>query len=271
MTTHASGDSTPATIAASALGVDADAICSVERIKHGLTNDSWRVRTASDVVIVRLSNPSEALLQIDRASEARVLKAVAGAGLGPEILVCDPARRVLVTRDLGKTWEQGDAHVPSNLRRIAKLLRSLHVMAIPPQVRRVDLVQTIQGYLRALDERGHRSELNNESIRLRAQHAALALRHNSEEALCHNDVHHLNIIDDGTLRLIDWEYSGVGEAMFDLASICVYHRFAHHEREHLLEAYLQAPTAAAPHRLELACWLFEYVKELWMEVRADAR
>ena len=263
--------STPRDIAAAALGIAPARIVKVERIKHGLTNDSWRVRSESDAVIVRISNAAEALLQIDRRSEAAVLQLVAAANLGPEVLVCDLARRVLVTRDLGGTWDEQDARLHSNLSRLGALLRYLHALPLPTDVRRVDLVETLRGYLLALDERGHRSRLNDEATRTRGEHAALALKQRSQECLCHNDVHHLNIIDNGRLRLIDWEYSGIGEGMFDLASVCVYHRLDKRERDLLLSSYLRAANPAANHRLDLACWLFEYVRELWMAVRVDAR
>ena len=267
MTENLLEDGAAANIAAAALGISTAQIVRVERIKHGLTNDSWRVLTKSDAVIVRISNAAEALLQIDRRSEATVLQLVAAAGLGPEVLVCDVARRVLVTRDLGRTWDEKDARLAANISRLGGLLRHLHALPLPAGVRRVALVETLRGYLRALDERGHRSRLNSEATRKRGEHAALALSQGSQECLCHNDVHYLNIIDNGCLRLIDWEYSGIGEGMFDLASVCVYHRFDKRQRDLLLSANLQEPDPAAAQRLDLACWLFKYVRELWMAVR----
>ena len=267
MTSKPHDGSEPRTIAARALGIAPAEIVTVERIKHGLTNDSWRVCTERDAVIVRISNAADALLQINRASEAKVLQLVASAGLGAEVLVCDPVNRVLVTRDLGSTWEEADAHLAANVSRLGGLLRHLHTLQAPPDVRRVDLVATLRGYLRVLDVRGHRSRLNSEATRSRGEHAALALKQRSQECLCHNDVHHLNVVDNGSLRLIDWEYSGIGESMFDLASVCVYHRFDQRQRDHLLSSYLLTANPSAAHRLDLACWLFEYVRELWMEVR----
>ena len=86
--------------------------------------------------------------------------------------------------------------------------------------------------------------------------------------LCHNDIHHLNIVGREQLRLIDWEYAGIGERMFDLASICVYNTFNREQRADLLRAYAVNHLYAQWNRLELACWLFEYIRELWMEVRA---
>ena len=50
-------------------------------------------------------------------------------------------------------------------------------------------------------------------------------------APCHNDVHHLNVVGGDELRLIDWEYAGAGEPLFDLASVCVYHGYDRTRRE----------------------------------------
>ena len=252
----------PEVIAAAALGVGTSAVLSVEQIKHGLTNDSWRVRTERDAVIVRASNRSEEALRIDRISEARVLAVVADAGIGPEVLVCDPARHVLVTRDLGETWRADDAHVANNIERIARLLRRLHALPAPAGVRTVDLIETMRGYVKSLDESGRHTAATAQRTRERGEHAALALRQHAVVSLCHNDVHHLNVVDSGTLRLIDWEYSGIGEPMFDLASICVYHEYDRSERERLLDAYGAGVDANAIHRLELACWLFDYIREI---------
>ena len=60
-------------IAAGALGIAHEAILSCEPIKHGLTNESWLVRTKHDDVVVRISSAHENSLQIDRESEALVL------------------------------------------------------------------------------------------------------------------------------------------------------------------------------------------------------
>ena len=88
----------PALVGAAALGVEPESVVDVEPIKHGLTNESWLVRTRTDAVIVRSSNPAANELRIDRASESVVLEVVAAAGIGPPVLLNDPQRNLLVTR-----------------------------------------------------------------------------------------------------------------------------------------------------------------------------
>ncbi|HEY6640680.1 choline/ethanolamine kinase family protein [Povalibacter sp.] len=248
-------------------GIDLGRIDSVERIKHGLTNDSWLVRSDAGSFVVRNSNTSEDSLQINRRSEALILEAVARAGIGPEVICCDPARHLLVTRYAGTTWTEAHALDQANIGRVAALLRRLHAVKPPPGIQIVDLGSVVHGYLRTLDEHGRTMESDHSQLRARADQIASFLRAEPELRLCHNDIHALNIVDDGTLRLIDWEYAGLGERMFDLASICVYHRYSKLQREQILDGYLDAPDPLAWHRLELCCWLFDYVRDLWTAVR----
>ena len=240
----------------------------VEAIKHGLTNRSWLVTTDKSRFVVRLSDASAHELQIDRDSEAVVLQVVARAGIGPEVIRCDPRHGVLVTRYLGPTWSERDAQDLDNIDRLGELLRRLHELAVPAGVRTVDLALTAEGYVRTLLERGTHSALTSAELRERADRTARELSKDSIVCLCHNDVHHLNVVDgsDG-LKLIDWEYAGVGERLFDLASVFVYHGYQRSQRERLLSAYAAPSEAVSPQRLDLACWLFDYIRDLWMAVR----
>jgi thiamine kinase len=258
----------PAQIAAAVLRVNETEIASVEAIKHGLTNDSWVVNAANASVVVRISSADERALQIDRANEALVLAAVEQAGLGPEVLLCDPARRVLVTRLAGRVWSLSEATAERSIDSIAQMLARLHSMLVPQGISSVDLSVAVSGYQQTLEARGENMGPTAQSLSRRALEIAHLLTAVSRPVLCHNDVHHLNIVESSTgVRLIDWEYAGVGEPLFDLASACVYHSYDKTQRERLLRAHSPDADHTDWHRLELACWLFEYIRELWMRVR----
>ena len=262
-----SSSDVPEQVTAVALDLGTGAIRDIEPIKHGLTNRSWLVTTDGDRLVVRISDASAEQLQIDRSSEAVVLQLVARAGIGPDVLRCDPEQGILVTRYLGATWSARDAHSNENIDRLAAVLHRLHALDVPAGVRTVDLASTVHGYLRTLDERGISGGLTLPALRDCADETAAQLRKGSTARLCHNDVHHLNVVDGDSLRLIDWEYAGVGEPMFDLASVCVYHRYQRSQRERLLSAYAAPSATVSWQRLELACWLFDYIRDLWMAVR----
>ena len=257
----------PGEVAALVPGVGA--VLSVERIKHGLTNESWLVRTRNDALVVRMSNTSESSLQIHRASETLILPAVARAGIGPEVLLCDPSRHLLVTRYLGPTWTAADSVRSDNILRIAALLRRLHALAPPPGVHTVDFKAAVERYLVTLDEHDRRSAAGGAALWAKACDVAEMLQEDSRRCLFHNDVHAMNIVNAGEsgLRLIDWEYAGLGQPLFDLASLCMYHRYDGEQRVQLLTAYDPASDRMSVRRLELACWLLGYVRDLWTAVR----
>jgi thiamine kinase-like enzyme len=259
----------PREIAASALAVDSSSIASVEPIKHGLTNESWLVRTPTDAVVVRLSSRHWESLQIDRLAEAIVIDAVSTVGIGPPVLAWDLNRGILVTRYLGPTCEPAMLHRPEYIDRLGRVFRALHEMPVRAGVREVHLPTVIGGYLDTLQTlRRERSSADVETS-TRALQLANEIAASSQPCVCHNDVHHLNLIDGDRLHLIDWEYAGIGEPFFDLASVCVYHEYSLAERERLLSAALGEPLAHSDiDRLAKCCWLFEYVRDLWTEVRA---
>jgi thiamine kinase-like enzyme len=54
---------------------------------------------------------------------------------------------------------------------------------------------------------------------------------------CHNDLLNANYLDDGKIRIVDWEYAGMGDRFFDLANFSVNHEFGVEDDRRLLAAY----------------------------------
>lgn len=258
-----------AEIAARVLGIDVTAVTAPERITHGHTNASWIVRARREAVVVRLGNESPEALQIDRESEQRALAYAAAAGIGPEVLYCEPVENVLVTRFLvGEMWTTEDARTMRNIGRLAQVVRDLHGLPVPADVQHIDLAKAIEGYVAELDAIAWASVESLSVERASLIAAATELMASAELRLCHNDIHYLNLIDTGRIRLLDWEYAGVGERLFDLAAIACYHYYSTEERRLLLIHYLGAFDPYQWERFQLACRVFDYIKRLWYAVRA---
>jgi thiamine kinase-like enzyme len=237
-------------------------------LRDGLTNDSWLVRTAHGDVVVRINNPHAQALQIDRRIEAQILTTVGAAGIGPEVLLCDPNRHVLVTRYLGPACSAADLHAPSRLMRVGALLKRLHSVPASDQFGRVLWQDVIGDYTATLTTLNRDTPLLRDDLSARAHAVAVEIENSAGlVCVCHNDVHYLNIVDNGGLRLLDWEYAGIGDPYFDLASVAFYHDLRLDERALLLRAYEGEVNPASLQRLAKACFVFEYVHELWHEVR----
>lgn len=239
------------------------------RIKGGLTNESWLVQGGAEAVVVRISTADEHALQLNRPSETLVLQRVQQAGIGAEVLLCAPERRLLVTRQLpAETLTVETMRDPATLRDLTALLRRLHSITVSELVQQTDLLAILQGYWRTLDDhpnhQGEAAETRDYAAEIARESAGVANR-----CLCHNDVHHLNLMSDGNrLWLLDWEYAGIGDPFFDLAAVCCYHDYSQALRNQLLLAYRGELTTADSLRLQRMCWLFDYIKVLWLTVRA---
>jgi thiamine kinase-like enzyme len=126
----------------------------------------------------------------------------------------------------------------------------------------------MQGYWQTLDAYPAQQQ-GSVDTRAYATEIALESASATNRCLCHNDVHHLNLMSDGKqLWLLDWEYAGIGDPFFDLAAVCCYHDYSQSLRNQLLLAYRGELTDADSLRLQRMCWLFDYIKMLWLTVRA---
>ena len=86
--------------------------------------------------------------------------------------------------------------------------------------------------------------------------------------LCHNDLLNANFIDDGQIRILDWEYAGMGNPVFDLANFSVHHGFSDEQDRWLLESYFGEVTAANWARIKLLKIISDFRE--WEKKQQDA-
>jgi thiamine kinase-like enzyme len=253
-----------AALAAHAMtGEIADA--SFSSVRGGLSNHAWRVDHGGCSYFVRLGSGDAESLGVDRRSECSLLAAVSAAGLAPEVLLCDPGASLLVTRFMrAQPWTRQAAREFANLRRIGAALRSLHSLPPRPGIKSVGFA----AQARFLEGRlGAERCIDPALRRVAATAFDLLAGRESIVSLCHNDLHHLNILDDGErLWLVDWEYGGCGDPLFDLASFLCQHQSTSEERQVLLSAYA-GDGGISIDLVEAACRAFDYVQWLWYRLR----
>ncbi len=241
----------------------------VTELGGGLSNRTWRIEVGGAEWYARLASPDAARLGVDRDSECRLLEVASAAGVAPEVLACEPSDGLLVTRFVrGRTWRREDALDTVNLRRVGRLFDRLHGLPVPVDLREVSFerqAHRLASLLPAKDRLA--AELSRRAERGFARLAGSPRR----PAVCHNDAHHLNILDDGDgLWLVDWEYGGRGDPLMDIAGFLAMHDAGPGETSVLLGAYGRLGLADAP-LLDDARWLFDYVQWLWYRSRFTGR
>jgi thiamine kinase len=250
------------------------------QLRGGLASEVWRVVTSHRSIVIRIGPPHKADSHVNHASENAILRVAAAARIGPAVLLADPKRHLVVTELIaGKPWGPRAIRKPANMTRLVTLLRHLHQLEVPKEALVVEPQQVIAGYWNALMERGMAARAGSSKVRGRIKALADQFAQDGKRCLCHNDIHHRNIIDttlgtassiDSTpveLRLVDWEHAGIGDPLFDLAGVCCHHSFNDATRTQLLREYLGNDSSSALKRLHQACTLFNYIRELWFAVR----
>jgi thiamine kinase len=250
------------------------ALWRITALAGGFANRSWLLAAADRQIVLRVPVHDTRVLGVDRASERIAIEAAAHVGLAPQLIYFDVVTGLMLSEyAAGPTWSAADTHDLDNVGRLAGRLRILHAIEPPAGARRLDYAELIAQYRRRLAAQSEGQPRNSvvldkQADRMLASLSAAELGPALGPTLCHNDVHHRNIVDGEALWLIDWEYAAVGDRLFDLASFACYHEFNAAERIHLLEAYAPRRTAALAKSLDDRCWLFNYMHLLWLELTA---
>jgi thiamine kinase-like enzyme len=232
----------------------------------GITNRNFRVDAdgTDDAWVIRLAGNDTHLLGISREVEHAATVAAAGVGVGPEVTAFIRPEGYLVTRFIVGSPVSDDAvHRPETLRRVGDSLRRIHDGPAIPGL--FVPLRIVEAYRALASARGVRipSEYDIASaIGLRIELALLSSP--TELRPCHNDLLNANFIDDGTrIRIIDWEYAGMGDPSFDLGNFSINHELEPDEDEILLAAHDGEVRRDQLARLTLMRVVSDYREAMW--------
>lgn len=221
-------------------------------LSGGITNQNFKVEVEGQSFVLRVGGNNTELLGIDRVQENIATSAAASVGIGPEVLDFIQPEGWLVTRFItGKPVPPPEMSQPQNLRRVAQVLQRIH--ALPPITATFSPFRIVETYEATARRLGVNTFPENYTW-LRARLAEIEtafLQEPFTPRLCHNDLLNENFLDDGALRLIDWEYAGMGDVFFDLANFAVNHSLSDEQDQLLLDAYFAPalPRQIARHKL----------------------
>jgi thiamine kinase-like enzyme len=246
----------------------ADRELTLTPLSGGITNRNFLISLAGspDRYVIRLAGNDTHLLGISREVEHAATVAAAGVGVGPEVAAFIRPEGYLVTRFIvGSPVSLEEVHRPETLTRVADSIRRIHGGPAIPGL--FVPLRVAEAYLALATSRGVPTP--------RGWEAAREAGHRVERALleaplplrpCHNDLLNANFIDDGErIRIVDWEYAGMGDPFFDLGNFSINHELTPEEDAFLLAAYDQAdaPDPARLARLTLMRVVSDFREAMW--------
>ena len=232
-----------------------------EELGGGITNRNYKVSVEGSEYVLRMGGAKTSLLGIDRAVEYAAGRRAFEVGVGPEVVAFVPEEGWLVARFIpGRPISLEDMRRPEVLGRVADALRSFHSSA--PIRGRFDAWAVVDGY-RSLAV-AHGVEIPEPFARAREVAERIRdVRGPQPEVPCHNDLLNANFLDDGSIRIVDWEYAGMGDRFFDLANFSVNHEFSVEDDRRLLEAYFGEARTADLASLRLMRFMSDFREAMW--------
>jgi thiamine kinase-like enzyme len=251
--------------------VDVDAIVAriwpgeearVQVLGGGITNHNFKVEVSHGSYVLRIAGRDTALLGIDRSVEHEASLAAAAVGVGPDVVAFIEPEGYLVTRFIeGSSVPVERMSEDEWIRRVAQALRAVH--RGPSLSARFISFEVVEDYRTTAFSYGAQVPTSFAWARQVARRVERA-RGAFPERPCHNDLLNANFIDDGErIRIVDWEYAGMGDVFFDLANLSINHGFDRDVRHALLAAYFGTVRAEDERALELMLFMSDFREAMW--------
>jgi thiamine kinase-like enzyme len=210
----------------------------ISALSGGITNRNFRVDVDDESYVVRIYGRQTELLGVNRSHEYECNVSAAATGVAPQVVAYFPELASIVTRFVsGKAIPPDEIGSNENIRRVAQAIRRLH--SSRPYPGTFSPFRTIEEYRRTSAQLGSPMPDNVDELFHGATLIEEALYRRGPQPLapCHNDLLNENLIDDGSIRIIDYEYAAMGDRLFDLGNFAVHHRFGDEQDALLLRAY----------------------------------
>jgi len=235
-------------------------------LSGGITNRNFLVTVAGrrDRYVIRLAGNDTHLLGISREVEHAATVAAAGVGVGPEVTAFIRPEGYLVTRFIeGSPVSDEAVHQAATQRRVGESLRRIHDG--PPIPGLFIPFRIVEAYRALAAARGVPIPPEYELAQSFARRIELAFLSNPVGMRpCHNDLLNANFIDDGTrIRIVDWEYAGMGDPFFDLGNFSVNHGLTPDEDAVVLRAYEGDVRPDRLARLTLMRTMSDFREAMW--------
>jgi thiamine kinase-like enzyme len=234
-------------------------------LQGGITNRNYLTRLGGADYVVRLPGKDTEQLGIDRQAEAAANRCAARAGIAPEVAAFLDDPPCLVTGFVhGQEMGPAELRGPAARAHVAAALHAIHDCGerLPSEF---SALRVGEAYAERARRRGGAVPDAYGPAHQAAAQIERALQRGEDPVPCHNDLLAANFLHSNAgIRLVDWEYAGMGDRYFDLGNFAVNNELGHDEEIAFLDAYFAAP--AGPARLaalRLMRFMSDFREAMW--------
>ncbi len=237
----------------------------------GMSNKNFKVTIDGKSYVLRVpGNGSEGM--VERENEEFNAMEACKLGVNPEIRYFNPLNGIKLADfvENAETLNAATIQRHDNMRKIAAIYRTVHNSHIRLK-NEFNLFHEIKKYDILMEKAGAVMYEGWEDVRPRVM--ALEGYLNSlgvDLKPCHNDALYENFIKatDGTVYLIDWEYSGMNDPMADFAALFIEAGFEKENEDYILDKYFEGDIPFDAHK-KILCYqiLWDYLWAQWTVIK----
>ncbi len=238
-------------------------ITAIEPILQGVANDVFKLTTAQAVYVLkhyRFDHP----YGLNRDQEVLVQRQLASFALAPEVLYYDSEQGLLLQPFIdAPDLASSSLSMGTKTQRLAEVSAYIHRLQIDVPV--WSLRSRLQGYCQALAD--YDVEQSRHFQELLQQQRKLMDGFGTHPIFCHNDLGFHHVFTSTPPMVIDWEYAGMGDRYFDLASTILTNDFDAQQQTTFINAY-EAEAGFQVNQSILEQWmqLTTTINQLWYQL-----
>jgi thiamine kinase-like enzyme len=245
---------------------DADSLL-IEPLE-GLTNTNYFVTVNGERFVLRVSGRNGKQLGINRHNEIGALLVASEAGIGAHVEHYLLPEGHLVTRYIdGRHLVLEEYRTLENIQRIVNVVKRLH--GLPLVEATFSPFRRVERYAQYAQSMGVLLPGDFNEMLERAQKVETEQARDTYpwRRFCHNDLFYVNVLDDGSIWFIDWEFSGVGDIYYDLATLTYAYdsvdTLSRDLQEYMLECYFGDVSRENWARLEGMKYMLMFFTAMW--------
>jgi len=241
----------------------------ITELTGGITNKNYKITVDGESFVLRMGGNETKYLGIDREVEYECSRLAADVGVAPEPIAFLAPEGYIVARFIsGKPMPAEEIGAQENITRVIESMKLYHAINKFPGF--FSPFRVAEDYNKVARSFSVKLPANMDWILEKSAEIEKAMY--SHETLtirpCHNDLLNGNFIDDGTrIRILDWEYGGMGDIFFDLGNFAIQHEFNDEQDEFLLKAYFGNPTDSQRAHQKLMKIMSDLREAMWAQVQ----
>ena len=237
----------------------------------GLTNHTYKVTLNNgEEYVVRI--PGEGTEEvIVRSDEMISTKLACDLGVDAEMLYFgEDGSKVTRFIKNAVTMSADSLKNPERIQQIAEIFQKMHTCGVDTKVP-FEVFEMAASYKKVIEDNNvpmfdDYAEIEAEVMKIKAEVDSLV---NPKKVPCHNDALCENwVVGDDRMYLIDWEYAGMNDGMWDIADVSIEACFDEKYDQMLLSAYLGKEPSVIDEKHFLASKIYvDYLWTLWAKMR----